>query len=82
MAPIYAGILGLLALLTSLAHGMIHASDRDAMLRAAWWCLAGFSALGYVIGWIAARTVEESVGATIRAELDAAQSTDQQTTHA
>jgi lipoprotein signal peptidase len=71
VAPIYAGILGLLALLTSLAHATIHAAETDSMLMAAWLSLLLFAALGYLIGRIAARTVEESVRAEIQAELDA-----------
>ena len=73
MAPIYAGILGLLAFLTFLARGMIHAADGEATLLGAWCCLVGFATLGYAIGGIAARTVEESVRADIRAELEAAE---------
>jgi len=79
VAPIYAGILGLLALLTSLAHGMIHAADCEAMLFGAWCSLLVFSALGYVIGSIAGRTVEESVNASIKAEVEAARTTDDRT---
>lgn len=76
MAPIYAGILGLVALVTSLAHGMIHRADPVSMLLAAWLSLLVFTALGYAIGWVAARTVEESVQAEILAELEAAAGND------
>lgn len=76
MAPIYAGILGLLALLTSLAHNAIHAANADTMLMAAWLSLLVFAGLGYLIGWIATRTVEESVQAEIKAELDASTTTE------
>ena len=76
MAPIYAGILGLLAFSTFLARGMIHAADGQTTLLGAWCCLIGFAALGYLIGAIAERTVEESVRATIQAELNAADTAD------
>jgi len=71
VAPIYAGTLGLLALVTSLAHGMIQSADPQAVLLRAWLSLLVFAALGYVVGAIAARAVEESVRADIQAELDA-----------
>ncbi len=61
MARIYAGILGPLAFLTSLAHGLLHGRSTETVLLDAWCALAGFAALGCVIGWIAGRTVEEEV---------------------
>ena len=76
MARIYAGILGPLALITSLAHGFIHATDADAMLFSAWCSLLVFAAVGYAIGWIAGRTVEESVSSVIEAELAREESSD------
>jgi hypothetical protein len=69
LARTYAGILGPLAFLTSLAHGLIHAQTTEAMLLGAWWSLLLFAAAGSVLGWIAGRTVEQSVQATIEAEL-------------
>lgn len=69
MGRTYAGILGSLALLTSLARGLLHAQSADAMLLTAWCSLLAFAALGYVLGGIAARTVDESVIAAVRAEL-------------
>ncbi len=68
MARIYAGILGPLALLTTLAHGALHAQPVDATLLGAWWALLIFAALGSVIGWIAGHTVEEEVRARIAGE--------------
>ena len=61
MAQTYAGILGLLALLTSLGHGFIHARETEAILLTAWLSLLVFAPVGYLVGWIACRTVEESV---------------------
>jgi hypothetical protein len=65
VARIYAGILGPLALLTSLAHGALHGRQADAILLDAWYALLGFAALGSVIGWLAGRMVEEEVLARV-----------------
>ncbi len=59
MARIYAGILGPLALFTSLAHGALHARPAAAVVFDAWLALLAFAPLGYVIGWIAERVVVE-----------------------
>ncbi len=69
MAHLYAGILGLLAFLTSLARGALHGGETTSVLLTAWCCLLAFSALGCAIGWIAEMTVEESVRSRISAEL-------------
>jgi len=69
VARTYAGILGSLALLTSLARGFLHAQSTDTMLLTAWCSLMVFAAVGYVVGAIAARTVEESVIATVQSRL-------------
>ncbi|MBN2477122.1 MAG: hypothetical protein JXB62_21115 [Pirellulales bacterium] len=71
MTHIYAGILGPLAFLTSLARGFVHGGGAESTLWAAWFGLLAFSAIGYVIGCIAERTVEESVRGRIAAELAA-----------
>ena len=71
MARIYAGILGILAFLTSLARGAIHGGSAESSLWLAWCCLWVFAAVGYVLAWIAERTVEESVIAQVAAELAA-----------
>lgn len=71
MARVYAGILGLLAFLTTLAHGTIHAQPAEGILLAAWCSLLVFAGLGGVMGWIAGRTVEESVRAKIAVEMAA-----------
>ena len=76
MAPIYAGILGILAFLTCLAHGTVHATDSDMVLLRGCGCLVGFAALGYLIGAIAERTIQESVRAVIEAEVEAARRAD------
>ena len=71
MAHIYAGILGPLAFLTSLARGVIHGNGAESILWAAWWSLLAFSAVGYLVGWFAMRIVAESVEGSIAAELAA-----------
>ena len=68
MARIYAGILGPLALLISLARGAIHAWDVETTVLYAWISLWGFAALGAVLGWLAGRIVEEDVRTRISAE--------------
>ncbi len=65
VARIYAGILGPLAFLTTLAHGALHGRQADMILLDAWYALIGFAPLGCVIGWLAGRIVEEEVRARI-----------------
>jgi len=67
VARIYAGILGPLALLISLARGAIHAWDVETTVLYAWISLWGFAALGAVLGWLAGRIVEEEVRTRISA---------------
>jgi hypothetical protein len=69
VARVYAGILGPLALATSLADGLVHGRHPEAVLFTAWVSLLVFSAVGYVAGWIAEKTVGESVGSVVSAEL-------------
>ena len=69
MAHTYAGILGPLAFLTSLARGAVHGGPVESVLLAAWCSLLVFAPVGYVIGRLAQRIIEESVSATISAEL-------------
>ena len=71
MAVRYAGILGLLAFLTSSARGLLHGGEAESILLAAWLSLLAFAAIGGVIGWVAGRVVEESVRARIKEALAA-----------
>lgn len=71
MAHIYAGILGPLAFLSCLARGLIHGGGTESVLLGAWCGLLVFAAAGYLIGWVAERTVTESVSGRISAELAA-----------
>ena len=73
MAHVYAGILGPLAFLTSLARGVLHGGGTESVLWTAWCSLLAFAAVGYVIGWVAGKTVEESVRGRISAQLAAEQ---------
>ena len=69
MARTYAGILGSLGLVTSLAEGVIHARHTEAILFAAWCSLLVFASLGYFFGWIAGRIVDDAVHSEIQARL-------------
>jgi len=69
VARIYAGILGPLAFLTSLGHGAMHGGGGMSVLWTGWCCLVVFAAVGYVVGWVAERIVEDSVHSRITAEL-------------
>ncbi len=71
MAHLYAGILGLLAFLTSVARGIIHGGGIESVLWAAWLSLLAFGVVGYTVGWLAERIVEDSVRGRILAELAA-----------
>lgn len=71
MARIYAGILGPLALLTSLARGVVHAWPTERTLLVAWTSLIAFAGLGAVIGWTAQRIVDEEVRGRIAADSSA-----------
>jgi hypothetical protein len=73
VARTYAGILALLAFLTALFQGLLHAGDAEATIETAWCSLWIFAGIGYVLGQIAARTVGESVGARIAAQVAAGQ---------
>lgn len=71
MAVRYAGVLGLLAFVTSTARGLLHGSEVEPTLLTAWVSLLVFAAIGGVVGWIAGRAVEESVRARIAEALAA-----------
>ena len=76
MARTFAGIFGPLAFLAALARGAVHAGSVDSTLLAAWCSLLVFSAVGYCIGWVAGSTIEQSVRATVLAELSAREGTE------
>ena len=69
MARSYAGILGPLALVITLAHGLFRGGDTDSVLWAGWWNLLVFAAVGGLIGWLAERIIADAVQGRIAAEL-------------
>ena len=69
VARIYAGILGPLAFLTTLAEGVLHARPAEVTLWTAWANLWVFAALGCIAGWIARRSVDEAVRQRFSQEL-------------
>ena len=71
MARLFAGILGPLAMLMVTTSGLIHGRTSESVAWAAWIALMVFAAVGYVLGWIANRTVEESVQLAINTHLEA-----------
>ena len=76
MGPTYAGFLGSLAMLTRLAHGVIHASPAEAVLLEACLALVVFAVVGYVVGHIAEHALGESVRTMVEAEVTENRSTD------
>jgi len=56
-------------MLVTLARGLIHGGSAEAVLWAAWLSLVVFAAAGYLVGWIAGRTVDEAVSRRIAVEL-------------
>ena len=71
MSRSYAGILGLVALVTSLVRSVRHGGAVDESLLQAWLALLVFAALGMFFGWVADRTVQEAVRQRITLELAA-----------
>jgi hypothetical protein len=67
----YAGMLGLVAFATCLAHGWIHGAGIETSLFRAWICLLVFTLLGWMTGAIAAKVVDEAVRSRVTAELAA-----------
>lgn len=71
MARIYAGVLGPLAMLTSMAHGMLHARGTEQLLLTACAWLLVFAALGALVGGVAGWMVEESVSSMVARQVEA-----------
>lgn len=61
MARLYAGLLGLLAFLTTLVRGMLHGGEPQAVLWSAWCHLLAFALLGALAGWTARWIVEDAM---------------------
>ena len=71
VARVYAGILGPLAMVTAIAHGLVHRSGTESTLWTAWLSLWTFALLGFVLGSLGGWMVEQSVRARIAAEIAA-----------
>jgi hypothetical protein len=56
-------------MLASVTRGLIHGSSTESVLLTAWCSLLVFACVGYVVGRMAGWIVEESVRATVVAEL-------------
>jgi hypothetical protein len=69
VARLYAGIFGCLAFLTTLARGAVCGGSTTGILWAAWGYLWAFAAVGLIVGWIAKRTIEQSVRDQVAARL-------------
>lgn len=66
MGRAYAGILGPLAVVTVVARCLVQGGETDAAVVTASLLLFVFSALGYIIGSVAERTVVEALGNQLR----------------
>lgn len=69
MGPRYAGVLGPLAMSVWLIRGQIRGSVTDTHLLVGAMILVIFSSMGYIIGHLAQRSVEESVRDRLSSEL-------------
>jgi NhaP-type Na+/H+ or K+/H+ antiporter len=65
-------MLGLVAFLTCVVRGVLHAWPPQQALLVAWTSLLAFALLGSVIGWIAEWILEDEVRGRIAAGSDAA----------
>lgn len=74
MVRTYAGILGSLAVGLTLADALWRRVGLEAATTRAWFALLICSVAGAVIGWLAQRTVDESVRSKFFAELSARES--------
>ena len=71
MAPLYAGVLGLLAFVSCLTRGLLNGSDAQTILLAGCLHLGAFAAIGAVLGYMAGQTIEESVRKRVADEVAA-----------
>ncbi len=71
MPRIYAGVLGFLAMLVSLARGLVHGSQPDQIIGNACFYLWVYAAIGYLAGWVAQTTIEASVRTRVHEQLSA-----------
>jgi hypothetical protein len=69
VARTYAGILGSLALVITLARGVLAGGGVDAVLWTGCSHLAIFAAIGAAVGWVAEQIVADAVHGRIAAKL-------------
>jgi hypothetical protein len=69
VARTYAGILGSLALVITLARGVLAGGGADAVLWTGCGHLLVFAAVGAAVGWLAEQIVADAVHGRIAAEL-------------
>lgn len=69
----YGGILGLVAFATVIGRGMVALSSIESVIQVASIAMFLFAGLGWIVGSIAARIVDESVRQKVNAELDGLQ---------
>lgn len=72
MGRSYAGILGPLAFLTEILHGLSHGGGSNSTIASAIVALFAFATIGFVLGELAAWIVDDSVRSRLAAELAAA----------
>ena len=72
MARNYAGFLGCLAFMATVAQGIIQGAGTQSTLFHAWLSLLVFVVIGYLVGAIAAWVVDDAIASRVNAELAAA----------
>lgn len=71
MARTYAGVLGSLAFLVSLARGLLHGGSAESVVWGACGCLLVFAVIGCGLGQMAQGIVDDAVVGRLAAELAA-----------
>jgi len=71
MASTYAGILGLTAFVVVVLRGLVDGAGLIGTIQRAMMCLYLLAAVGYVVGALAQRMVDDSVRFRIQEEIDA-----------
>ncbi|GIX02098.1 MAG: hypothetical protein KatS3mg112_1035 [Thermogutta sp.] len=69
MGRICAGILGPLAMVGAIVHGLIHGADVNEILVRSWVCLVVFSIVGGILGVIAESAIRQSIQQRLKEEL-------------
>ena len=68
MGRTYAGILGTLACLTTVARALLAGTANDATLLQSWWALLTMAAVGGILGGLAGVAVEEAARKQVEKE--------------